>query len=332
MPNPTLGHIFGNVTNNYLVNQSDPALITDDHIGLELELENIHENLEHLQGEVSPYWNAVEDGSLRNGGREFVFASPMFGRDILDAFEVLDSLFINHEIAPELSRRTSMHVHLDVRDLSPDQLLTFLLVYLLCEPVFFNVVSPERKYNPYCSPLAEMRPYLRGIAHAFRGGDENFNFLFSHSFSAGTKYTALNVLPVSSQGSVEFRHHQGASTLDEALPFINMCLAIKRWVVNNDVLTVNELDRIANGRIDDFVASVFTGLNVDVRNLPYALYDNVARIAKTVMSMPSGRNRRPVPLIGSPDTWLDREDGQSNRIRLNMPHISFDDDDDNDYE
>ncbi len=133
-----LSKIFNLPTRQVLQEVSSTLLVSDDRVGVEVELENVPLN-SRLRSATDTRWEIKEDGSLRNYGVEFVFAEPMFGEDVVNTIRNLPHVFQQLGIRPNISERCSVHVHLDVRDLEYNQLLNLVVTYLLCEPYFFAV-------------------------------------------------------------------------------------------------------------------------------------------------------------------------------------------------
>ena len=105
-------------------------LVSSTLLGVEVEMEKA----ERL---TTTYWDAKEDGSLRDGGVEYVFGAPYGGGDAIKALEELDKL-VTEKMKPSMSERTSTHVHVDVRDLTRDQLTSFILLYMVFEQPLFK--------------------------------------------------------------------------------------------------------------------------------------------------------------------------------------------------
>src|SRR3972149_6708240 len=68
------------------------------------------------------FWSVKEDGSLRNGGKEFIFKQPLGGTDIVRALEQLEKKIKEHDINPDMTHRTSLHLHIDVRNMTIEEL------------------------------------------------------------------------------------------------------------------------------------------------------------------------------------------------------------------
>jgi hypothetical protein len=205
---------------NFKLNKFTPKQFV---CGCEFEIESIL-NWENLGGFVS----VEEDHSLRNNGKEF--KTPPVGFELaLETFRILHD---NIKLGPNpFSERTSIHVHVNVRDLSLKDVRNLILTYALLEPLFFEFAGETRKGSIFCVPLSYT--YLPS--------------LYKHPITMlldkwkNNKYTAFNLLPITSFGTVEFRHLYG--TGDEQV-FTTWLTAIKElydYVVNHPELEVTEL-------------------------------------------------------------------------------------------
>ncbi len=159
--------------------------------GVELEIESIRTG-----GNLPSGWQMTEDGSLRNEGREFI--SPPLGREqLVSHFNLIHGSIKHYDEWPAFSERTSIHVHVNCLDLTPEQVKSIVLWYALFEPVIFAMCSPTRRNNIHCVGLDQTvlcESYKRTLP------------LFVQKWS---KYTALNLLPLKTQGTMEFRHMEG---------------------------------------------------------------------------------------------------------------------------
>jgi len=150
--------------------ESKMLIDSNTAIGLELEVEDM---LLYNKSDLfdSGLWTIVEDGSLRDNGIEFIMGvaslqqkdiSPLKGVDIDRALNLLEQSLEETEAIPNLSERTSMHVHVDIRDLTVDQLINYILLFSIFEETFFKYSDYSRYTNNYCKPI--------GCAHLAREG------------------------------------------------------------------------------------------------------------------------------------------------------------------
>lgn len=164
-------------------NQTSPLF------GVECEIEAVR-HVEDLDG----LWQITEDGSLRNGGKEFISVPLLLPQQ----FEAFKKLHANITLGNDpFSERTSIHVHMNCQGLDEQQVKNILLLYALYEECFFLMVHPSRRNNIHCVPLTETHmPSM-------------YNRQLSSIVERWHKYTALNLLPLASQGTIEFRHMHG---------------------------------------------------------------------------------------------------------------------------
>lgn len=185
-------HLFG-LSTSYLESRkvAKEALFV---AGAELEIETVRE--------YDTYWmenngvNVEQDGSLRNNGKEFLLP-PSDKKQLLDLFTEAQSRITVH--GNPYSVRTSTHVHVNCSYFSETQVRDLLYLYAIFEPLAFAFVGDERRENIHCMPLGSTNmPNLYGMAARF-------------IHSKWHKYTALNLMPLNTLGTVEFRHLYGTS-------------------------------------------------------------------------------------------------------------------------
>ena len=162
--------------------------------------------LDHI---FSYLWSRTNDGSLRNHGIEYVSKLGTTFRLASSSVKALEHFFNIVERDAQVNARTGLHVHVDVRDLQLIDLQRLLLVYSVFEEVLFNY-SGSRQKNVFCVPIGETNlplAELRGI----KSLDKLKDFVNGHC----KKYTGLNLAPLVTQGTIEFRMHRGTTSAKE---------------------------------------------------------------------------------------------------------------------
>lgn len=179
-------------------------------IGIEVEVEGYRAMELHPRYD---YWKTVPDGSLKVNGIEFV-SVPLASRHIDYAI---------HELAEHLktqkllwSHRTSIHVHVNMSTLKMNHLTALVAVYGLFEDLYFSMVDPIRKANPYCYPATLVDPQVY-----MKVAQEN-------------KYCALNLAPLQTQGTIEFRHLQGTEDWRLVRRWIQMIVKLHYFIEQID--------------------------------------------------------------------------------------------------
>lgn len=208
--------------------------LVDNNIlfGLEIEAENIPNPPSFLY-----YWHTVKDGSLRNNGREFV-SIPMRASQIEPALAYLKECLYSYKNDYEFSPRTSVHIHMNVRDFSWDRVKTFILLYAIFERHFFHLVGKVRESNIFCVPLYKT--------------NQLDDILILEELPKWHKYNAVNLAciygddDVKGYGTIEFRHLYGTLDSKTILTWVNNieCLHKYSKLISLDNLldTIKELN------------------------------------------------------------------------------------------
>lgn len=191
----------------------DEIIIKSDHlVGIEIEIENVGGR---SVGLIDSSWTTAPDNSLRNAGIEFI------SRPILASMAptILKSLLI--DTLPKdcsFSPRTSVHIHLDMQQMSGNGIVDFVGLYCLFEELLYRFAGRGRNKNIYCIPVCET-DLARGLG--FVGLRKEWK-----------KYTGLNLCPLSSYGTVEFRHMHGTYDVQKISSWIQLIVCLKDFVIN----------------------------------------------------------------------------------------------------
>lgn len=189
-------------------------------VGIEVEVEGIRARTDDFK-----YWDVSRDGSLQ-GGVEFISA-PIWGTAINDALAELGSYFAIKK--PYLSFRTSVHVHLNVLDISEDELCRLISLYSKYEPALFRLHSEWNRYdNIFCVPAYKSTQIQEGynrLMYDIKHQRVSINYV-------GWKYSAMNPNSVGELGTLEFRHMGGTDDMDKLNAWINILLQLK-WAAKN---------------------------------------------------------------------------------------------------
>jgi len=186
-------------------------------VGIEVEVEGIRE----YRDTFFKRWRIDEnEGSLVNG-IEFI-SEPVWGTAITDTLEELADFFAIHP--PYISFRTSVHVHLNVLDLTPKQLKRMIELYLVYEPALFRLHDKWDRGNCiFCVPAHQSVVIQQGYSGLFRDLDKGgVNAAYSP-----WKYSALNTNCLRTLGTLEFRHMGGTDDMNEVSNWIDVLLQLK---------------------------------------------------------------------------------------------------------
>lgn len=164
--------------------------------GIEIEIEGVH--LERLYEICGTKWRLENDGSLRNGV-EMVLKKPI-------KFDKMDSLLLKLErdmgekgIRIAESDRTGIHLHLNVGDLTPLELVKFLCCYYIIEEAIIQTCGDNRIGNHFCLRAIDADYVISTVAESIRSG------AMRNLRDEVIRYSALNLCSLFKFGSLEFR-------------------------------------------------------------------------------------------------------------------------------
>lgn len=199
-----------------------PDPISSRLVGLEIEVENVPAPPAAAWG-----WAAKADGSLRNHGVEYV-SVPTPACDIRHSLQYVFSILPSNR---SFSQRTSIHCHVNVRDLDMNQAKHVVLLYCLFENLLFTYVGKDRHSNIFCAPVIESH-----VIHPMHGFSK-----FDEYVGNWSKYTALNVCPVSTFGTFEFRQMHGTDDINK---LVNWCDILTRLVDHGSQLSFKQIKEL----------------------------------------------------------------------------------------
>lgn len=262
-------------------------------VGIEVEVENVP-NQHH---EPFTFWKKILDGSLRNDGYEYV-SPPLRGKLIEAALKELEGHLQTCNPHHEFTDRTSVHIHMNVRHLSPEQLVMFLITYIALEPLFFKytekIPNILREENNYCVPVNASKYHLHIPTTLGKflatGHAEHIDYLVR----GWRKYTAFNLRPVAEDvggrgplGTVEFRHMGGNCDVTYIIGWINMIQSLRKYVKTH---TMDEIKAVLFDLNSNSAYSVFlneclgTDLQIPFEDLMTLLEDSTTA-SKEIFSL-----------------------------------------------
>jgi hypothetical protein len=195
-------------------------------VGLELEIEAFPTHKEFAYGGMT----FSNDNSLRNGGIE-VITEPVHVKHVEN---LLAGFFKHFGITEEnYSERCSLHVHMNVCDITVDHLASLALLYQLFERGLFTYIGHGRGNNIFCVPWCQANINVN-LVNVIRKQDW-------YSLRNWQKYTALNLLPIQHQGTVEFRHLHGTCDVAHIVEWLNLIGSMYNYAMKTPVDELQEL-------------------------------------------------------------------------------------------
>jgi len=199
----------------------NPAYI----FGIEVEVEGVPDP--RVQHTHRGYWNLTMDNSLRNNGIEFV-SVPLRAEQVEFAMIQLNASLPD---TASFSARTSVHVHMNVRDMVIDHIKGLMLLYTAVEELLFDWAGEERVNNVFCVRLTDT-----DYAQTYRDFCNDPRQVVHH----WNKYTAMNLHPMESKGTVEFRHMAGTADIVRVATWVNILSCLKVYTKRHSSMEIME--------------------------------------------------------------------------------------------
>ena len=152
---------------------------------------------------------------------------------LMETCKVIDALGADQKVHAD--DRCSFHVHVDVSDLSENEVATIITWWVKCEPVFMDSVPISRKKNQYCQLLGQSEIFDK-LEDGFHSNDYLIRRLGLCKYYTINTYHYYN----NKRKTIEFRIMDGECCLDPwaaknyirlLIHFIERCL--KKGMPNN---------------------------------------------------------------------------------------------------
>lgn len=205
----------------------------DGDVGLELEIEGRNLPVDaFLTNVVSPttkkQWLSINDGSLRNGGREFVTSGPINVSEVRHMVDGLFGTIARNNGTIDNSNRCSTHVHVNVSDLKVNQITSAIALWITFQTCLTRWHGTERIKNHFCLSTRDEEGMLEAWADYLSNG-----MRAERGYRDNVKYTALNIIPIWTQGSLEFRVGGPPDDPDKIVYWAKICNAIVRYAAQH---------------------------------------------------------------------------------------------------
>jgi hypothetical protein len=249
---------------NYYGKQALPDIKESDYIvhenliGLELEVENFQ------GGNVwsrMKFWDTITDGSLRNNGREFVLKYPLGGYSLEQAMTELWANIHEGGSAFHINARTSLHVHVDLRTFTLDEVKRFFILYMVMEKSLYGMAGVGRDKNIYCPATYEA--YDQNIATILRCTSLNQLDDISRNWE---KYTGINMTRARDLNTVEIRIHNGTLNGSVARRWVNSILTLVKEVKEPTVTLESSVDELVSALFYRPTQSQRTNAVIDIED------------------------------------------------------------------
>lgn len=239
----------------------------DKDVGIEIELEG------HLvSSSTSKFWTVKEEGSLRDGGIEYVLKRPVTMGDLPKALEEFREYM--DKSAPSTTIRCSTHIHVNILQLTEAQVYNVMLCWYLLEDLLVQTQSNNRQGNLFCLRLSDAEDLALSIKESLANDGNGFNSFYPER----NRYAALNLCAITRFGSLEFRF---MDAMTDPTKIFNWATILHNIVHNAKDIEPLKLLSI----YDELNANDFLGKLIGSIYVPYVLqglpYSKVTRLLHT---------------------------------------------------
>lgn len=182
-----------------------------------------------------------EDGSLRRIGNLRAWEFITKPTRLANLMPIMKAFYAAGAFTEEnYSDRCSIHVHANCTDMTWEQVSNVALIYTVVEEILFAFVNERpgqrdgwsRDTNIYCVPWNQCRNHLNLV--------NNFIQAPAVPLARWQKYTALNLAPLSTYGTVEFRHMHGTADMVKVGKWLNIIGAIMKCAKESTLAQLSE--------------------------------------------------------------------------------------------
>ena len=244
-------------------------------VGIEIELEA--DNLPPADA-VPRQWKREKDASLRGESGEFVLRKPVPLSALDKAFSDLQACFDEFGTKERPTYRAGIHVHVNVQDLTPTQLVTFICSYFMLEEVLLRYCDKTRLGNHFCLRMSDASYLLDKIVDFIQ--QEDIRQLDSEDL----RYASLNVTSLFKYGSIEFRALESTLDFDKIKTWAGVLVHLRDYAKT----VRSPVDLLGNASALGFEAyapvilgrwyrtfqpwAIEANIRTGIRNIQYAIY------------------------------------------------------------
>lgn len=201
------------------------ALLSEVETTMQRELQGtgIAVHREGYNHQTRRYWKIVTDASVSeninyrtydgNGGE---LVSPVLqGQAGLDELEtVLNALNAHPDV--KINVKCGLHLHLSWANCTPAQIKNIVRRYATFENDFDSMMPRSRRNSRWCANISRNRSFLTSV-ESYTGS----NIRGMANCGGSDRYRKVNLVPLRTYGSIEFRQHSGTTDFEK----------IKNWAL-----------------------------------------------------------------------------------------------------
>jgi|DEB0MinimDraft_3_1074331.scaffolds.fasta_scaffold00971_2 hypothetical protein len=214
-------------------------------VGIEIEVEfDSESSLERARENTPSGWTYTSDGSLRGYATEFILRQPCKPRKLSEYINrIYDNALDFDDIVD--SDNCSTHVHINCQRLTLQQLVNFICVYSILEPILIDWCGEHRKGNLFCLSMLEAEDQFFTLSEVVGGRIQMIQ-------RDRAKYAALNMAALNQYGSLEFRSMRFPIPKDTMESWASMLLRLREYACTFDTAP-DILMRYSEFGLDEFL-------------------------------------------------------------------------------
>lgn len=169
-------------------------LVEGFKVGIEIETEIETPEFVDLVVPEGCNWRLTGDGSLRGNGVEWVMRKPtdQWYDDLADVDDIFEELEVSNVTSP----RCGVHVHVNVSDLSVEEMWRVVGMSIVMENVFLAYSGEKREHNLFCLGSEDAEGGLQ---------DKRSVYIKTGMAGMADRYAAINLASLALYGTVEYR-------------------------------------------------------------------------------------------------------------------------------
>lgn len=173
-------------------------------------------------GSIPDYFRVVSDGSLNDGGVEFVSERPIIGNEVNIALGSLQE--INESEYNMIDSSCGLHIHMNALDMGFTEIKSLLMIMSRIQNSIYMTIPEDRRTTSYAREITLSPREIGKIDSLPKLVYDYYNMTDSsiseEKYNEG-RYIGTNIHARFYQGSVEFRYHEGVISSN----------AIERWIL-----------------------------------------------------------------------------------------------------
>lgn len=213
-------------------------------VGIEIEVEGF--NLPKISNQV---WRYTSDNSLKGGleGIEYVMKAPISLSSLKEELVSFKEYFKNSSV--DNSIYAGIHAHVNVQDITPKQLINYLVCFLIVEDLLVKWCGNTRVGNHFCLRSSDAEYFVYFLRKCIQ--EDSFDEVFEGSSTGGNfiRYSAANLKSLGKYGSIEFRCLNSTIEPDRIYQWSHTLISILNFAkqFSNPTEVISYFNSVGNG-------------------------------------------------------------------------------------